>query len=363
MDITMAMSNVKFHTATIFEGRQLQKKRDAHLCLPFNKEQLKIGAHPHRVDLWTDGSVEHSGGDPDLDEEDRDTTIKSGGSWLTISYPSCPDIPYARGDISLGGAACSYSAEREAMRAGFAALLEDMSDLQPKVVRVISDSLSCLQELEKGPYNQCEEATEYIWAALSTLKCEVHFIFIYSHMEEEEEEGSQPDDGSSQEEKNPMKWAIEVDEMAEKAVNGCATTGQWPLDILRPNLKAARAAAKQRFLANPVPRVLALGPKASSDLKVGLKLSRRRQVLLMQLRTGACPLLGGWCREAVSPCRHCGVPTGRRSWAESNDGQVATFHLFECPAFPTLLTREAPWIAPIAAVDHLLAFLDLSNQL
>eukprot|EP00658_Telonema_sp_P-2_P057168 TRINITY_DN4562_c0_g2_i2.p1 TRINITY_DN4562_c0_g2~~TRINITY_DN4562_c0_g2_i2.p1 ORF type:complete len:1266 (-),score=87.68 TRINITY_DN4562_c0_g2_i2:220-4017(-) len=363
-ELAHAMNNVKFHTSLTFEGQQLQKKKHAHLCLAFNEKQLSIGLHPKRIDLWTDGSVVHSGGDPLVDEEDRDTNITSGGAWFTVAYPQKPEAPLTSGEISLGGFACSYSVEREALRAGIESLLSAARSLKPKAVRIVTDSLSCLQELQKGPHKQTEEAMEDIWASLAKFRCEIHMIFIFSHMENtgDKEEGAQflPSQEEIEEQMapdGPMRWAIEVDNRAQAAVSESASCGFWPNDQLRPRLKAARLAAKKRFTEKPPTRVQLLGPKASKELHTGIGLPRRGQVLLFQLRTGACPTLGGWKHEEPTPCRHCGQLTGRRTWANETGGLVATDHLFECPNFPTTLNSNAPWEYPKEAVAHLKAFL------
>lgn len=341
--LARAASNVSFHTRLVYEGVPVGKETTPDLCLPFNLSQLRICPHRRRLDLWTDGSVSHSGGDPTVDEEDRVVNTRSGGSWI-ISSPGLP-TPVLCGDVSLGTAACSYSMEREALRDGISQLLQLSRSRQPAAVRIISDSLSCLRELEAGPYSMREEASEAIWASLSEFACEVHLIFIFSHVEGPE--GGVP----------ALRWAVEVDKRAELALSASPTRGPWPLDHFRDRIKEARQAAKARVMADPCPRARFLGPARSLQLKTGVDLPRRGQVLLFQLRTGACPQLGGWRHEEPVTCKFCGTRMGRQTWAKSAGGEVATEHLFACPAFPTTLTPTAPWSSPVAAVEHLKAYL------
>ena len=120
-------------------GFKKEKAGDA-ACHAFNLHQLQ-GSFD--LELWTDGSVQIEHGLP-----------QSGGAWMIFLAEEL----IAQGSLSLGSLGCSYSLEREAIRAGLRALAVMVGDgslsRHPRSIRVVSDSLSTLQELQAGPHDR-----------------------------------------------------------------------------------------------------------------------------------------------------------------------------------------------------------------
>ncbi|EPY15099.1 hypothetical protein STCU_12347 [Strigomonas culicis] len=187
----------------IVKSRSLPGEKTA-----FNLRQLSLSGTTVLRDLWTDGSLKG--------------TAESGGAFL-LTAPH--GVRVGQGMLSLGAGACSYSVERAAMRMGLAALeleMQTLPEADAAVVRLITDSLSVLEELRRGPFAQCEEECDDIWASLLLLRCrEVHLVFVFSH------EGG-------------ATFNQEVDALAKRALSAVPSQATWPQDHLRHRIQALR---------------------------------------------------------------------------------------------------------------------------
>ena len=206
-------------------GVRADKGADPDSCREFNDRQARESPAP--MELWTDGSVRHSAGG----------LIESGGAWCLWG---AEDSILLEGSISLGAAACSYSAEAEALRDGIRLALRHLESASapPKRIRVMSDSLSCLSELARGPHRQAEEWSEAIWASLALSSIAVTFVFQFSHVEADVPPAQNP----ALAENTPLppeSRAQRVDRLAKEAAP------QWAKDLLRPLIKGATQPQKR----------------------------------------------------------------------------------------------------------------------
>lgn len=300
-----------------------KEKAGNSACHAFNLLQLR-GSFD--LELWTDGSVQEEHG-----------LSRTGGAWMIF----LPEELIAQGSLSLGSLGCSYSLEREALRAGLRALAVMVGDgslsRHPRSIRVVSDSLSTLQELQGGPHRQSEEGLESMWADLATLlPAKVTFTFTFSHVHPE---------GSS-----PRHEAI--DDSASLALSASATCPQWPRDLLRPLLTSAKKASESRMKDGSKRERFGIEPSFEDLYSIGLSAVEHHR--LMQLRTGASVALGGWRHGAPDPCPHCAAPLGRIS---EPGAEWAVAHMFSCPSLPhTDLTPASLWEAHKPTLERLKLF-------
>lgn len=323
----------RFLTSLVLDGAPLPKKDPAHVALyrRFNTSQLQTSAAAG-LEVWTDGSVE--------------PLQSSGGAFVVVFNDNIVD----EGKTSLGDAACSYSMERASLLAGVQALRryqqQHTFSSSPRV-RIVTDSLSTLQELRRGPFCQQEEQMEAVWQELAALDAETIFVvFVFSHTESED---APPGYSAS-----AIRYNTCVDHLAEAALSPLATGPQWPQDLIRPRIQALAAEADEAPEVKCTLRYRTFGTGSpSTDIRL-LRFRRTHQRLLLQLRTGVCHKLGGWTDN--SRCRHCHCPITRISQATEAQPH-AVYHLFHCPRFPTNLEVRALWLHPEEAIAHALAFL------
>ncbi|KAK7197826.1 RNase H [Novymonas esmeraldas] len=204
--LATAATRTTFLTSLTFEGKQVTKKHrnDPSEYRQFNALQLTRSSSA-TVELWTDGSVTPS-------EE-------SGGAYVIAQDGQ----EVLNGSTSLGSTACSYSMERAALLTGLEALVTHLhKDATPlPTVRVVTDSLSTLQELERGPFHQEEEQMEGIWRQLAYLPAaKILFVFVFSHTEED----PPPVTGDDA----PMKFNIRADVLAGAASSSLSLLPPWP---------------------------------------------------------------------------------------------------------------------------------------
>ena len=314
------------------------KKENREATVKFNREQLDTRRTPW--ELWTDGSLKVT----------KEATL-SGGAWCLWHE----DHLKHTGKISLGSAACSYSAEAEALRAGIFAATQTVASLPnpPHRIRVFSDSLSCLSELARGPFRQAEQWAEAIWGALALTNTSFSFFFVFSHTRKEEDD---------LQEDGPETRADIVDRLAKESLSTTPTTAQWARDLLRPRLNAALEAAKARDEARTPPMSRAgLEVEPSDPFTVNAPLQHLRT--LYRLRTGACPEIGGYKAQEADPCKLCGVPRGKYSSSLT----PAVPHIFNCPGLPPSTTTLADlWDAPKEALkryeEYLAAITAVNNE-
>lgn len=234
----------------------------------------------------------------------------SGGAFVIVK----DDIAVVESKCSLGPLACSYSMERETILLALSYLLEHAETLLPAPptgefheVALITDSLSTLSALEcNGPFRQTDGHNEKIWRTMIYLylkRVRLHMTFVYSHL--------------------GVKWNERADMLATEALSFEMQGYQWPLDIIRPCLeKITKKSDEPEGSLRPRFRISGLSDLRKLEF---MRLSATNWKRLLQLRTDACPLLGGHLARMTSPCSLCGQPD-----ALARGGRAVT-HLFECP--------------------------------
>lgn len=314
------------------------KKKNREATAKFNKEQLDTHRTPW--ELWTDGSLRVT----------KESSL-SGGAWCLWQEEHLAHT----GVISLGTAACSYSAEAEALRAGIFATVTEIASHPnpPQRIRVFSDSLSCLSELARGPFKQSEQWAEAIWGALALAKASFSFYFVFSHVKEGDDNDPLEPEEEEPPTTHPKTRADIVDKMAKGSLSAVATAPQWAKDLARPRLTAALKAAKARDEAGTTPMGTAgvdVTPSDPSTVDVPME----DMSTLYRLRTGACPEIGGYKFQEADPCRLCGELRGRYSSTLT----PAVPHIFDCTKLPTSTTTLGDlWDDPIPALTRYKEYL------
>jgi len=250
-------------------------------------------------ELWTDASVKDK--------------IGAGAG---IIFPKVKKKCGVRKDrfkvVAAAGHLCSsFRGEGVAIRAALTRLQELHSEtgysIRDSSILIASDSQSVLSSLAKGPLSQTSEVEADIWRQLLQLvdvfSCKIVFQFVFSHC------------------------GVERNEMADRAAD--AALGNLPKAKQRKasvHLSAIKAVMKsglkenwKRSLCQETTRCTLGGGSKFSDLKASSALSRRDEVVLAQLRTGQCRLLGEfrkvllkdswdgrcrWCRSAEESVDH-----------------------------------------------------------
>lgn len=326
MELMQAFNRSRFYTTLQYNGQVLVKRdSDPATLTAFNLSQLSHTSS--QWELWTDGSVQFG--------------ESSAGAYLIIHNGK----EVHRGCTSLGQRACSYSAERTALRSGLEYLASPLSPLPsygtsmvtygayntarntPATLRIVTDSLSTLKELEAGPFYQFEEETEEIWALASLLPVTtISWVFLFSHTTEGEQ---LPSD-------HPLHFHVVVDEYARQSLSSIMAPGRkpWILDILRPIYEklenecdtSPEAQSTFQFIATESARPLPLHK---------LRLSNSWQRLLLQLRSGVTSRLPGSHHDTPEKCPFCPKLLGRLTVSqERNDVEHAVSHLFRCLGRP-----------------------------
>lgn len=344
--LAAAAQRSTFHTSLFLDGQRIRKNdpdTPIEVLQEFNKRQLE--GTPAPMEVWTDGSVEHSFPDdmpsgPLIDLSLQQIT--SGGAWILIKDGES----IKEGTVSLGSAACSYSMERRALRSALEDLLDVVSlDTPCTSLRVVTDSLSVLSELQRGPMYQCEEDMEAIWYLVSKFPAlHIDWVFIFSHTEDNPGAHTAP---------LLTDFNAKVDKLASGALSASASpgVGQWGKDLFRPKLQHLL------FMEDMSPSLAdtfqgrTIGHGQPTPL-LRLHCSRHDQMLLCQVRAGACRRLPGWRHHHPEPCVWCGKTIGRYSdttSAGTRGVQEAVHHLFFCPGYPTDSAR--PPLSSLFDVD------------
>lgn len=325
-----------FHTSLLLDGTQIGKLSGSSPALldSYNCRQLR--AHLAEWELWTDGSVEPG-------------VASSAGFILLHRGVECH-----RDCITLGPLACSFSAERAAILMGLQYVHRLLSSPSSSgllgtipSLRIVSDSLSVLSELQRGPHYQPDEESEAIWFHLASCPFwSIDWIFIFSHTL-----------GESPPLEHPAYWNAVVDQYASSCLskNFSSSRPPWAKDQLRPVLQSL---CKEFDSSAPVQQTFQYRSTGSgSPLPIHLlSMVKTQQRLLLSLRAGACRDLPGWRSERPEPCRRCGAMLGRLSAHLSNPSiQCAVSHIFCCPAFPLpphLTFTDAIWFtsSPLSAL-------------
>ena len=224
----------------------------------------------------------------------------------------------------IGTVACSFTAEVAGLESLIRLIVAALNsgDLpHGAMVTIVSDSQSALAALELGPVRQRDGRLDRIWHGFVDLArrfgLRFALFFAYSHC--------------------GWREMDHVDEIARSAAKHGA-------DVCPPPWwkDAARAACEDPIHEHLTKRIVekaTLRSKAPPRNSPGARPSRwparsfrtfsqREIVRLCQLRTNACPALGGHLVDRIHPCPRCGIGTARgrrgtRSMVE---------HLFVCTA-------------------------------
>lgn len=342
-----------FHTVLEWNGKSLTKDKESiEILCAFNAQQLSKSMS--QWELWTDGSVEPG--------------EASSGAYLIARNGK----EVARGALSHGPYACSYSMERAALLQGMRNLCTYVEERNEKIqsLRVVTDSLSVLTELQRGFMYQSEEEMEEIWVIAAMLSPTIlHWVFVFSYRADTDtREGNHKKTLQTQSDSEPPDFNQVVDEYAQKTLSSKRNPDAriWARDITRLAKKTERERHDNSPEIQSTFQFQVL--ESGAPLKIRfLGMPRRTQILLLQLRAGACPQLPGWKHEQPEPCPHCGQLIGRRSVAMANpEVEHAVAHVFKCPNYPSPhplgTLRRLFEGAPGEALKFVRAFIDGARQ-
>jgi len=242
---------------------------------------------------------------------------------------------------SGGSEACSFAAEQLGIFLVLALLLAT-PDLRGRVC-IYSDSLSTLLALSLGPLRQRTTAGDNIWVRLQQLLrrgLRISFVFILSHCN--------------------IPRSDEVDKLAGHSVSTePPKLGIWWVDRARMLKKPVLEAARAGLVSKMGFRKKLLQSEDDPFLPPTKSLSREKEVLLGQMRTGCVGAVGGWRHELDEDCTLCGSPE-----VLARQGR-AVEHVFTCPALgpeeDILMLRDNPGAA-VARCSRYLAARDAANQ-
>jgi len=222
-----------------------------------------------------------------------------------------------------GQLACSYSAERGTILLALETLLDNLDTLFPEGgthnVAIVTDSLSTLLALQRGPFAQTCGENVALWEAIIRLRdkgISLHFTFVYSHLGVAGNEAA--------------------DTLAGANVSHPIAGLQWVDDVVR---REVTKITSREDAPEACPYLRAQGGVVGlSDPKslLRLRLPSKSVRLLLQLRTGACSTLGGHLAEAPDKCKICGAD------GVLARGGKAVHHLFTCPGALDV-RKSMPW--------------------
>jgi hypothetical protein len=211
--------------------------------------------------------------------------------------------------VPAGNMACSFSAEARGFFAGIGLLSSLLAPGESGVI--VSDGLSVLSALGRGPLRQRLGFGTRIWSSLLATASN-HVIscgFVFGH----------------------CSWPLgDIADRAAKAASSRVITPAFAWDEAR--VLFAPALAEHETLSRGT---MGFRAKLVANKPLFLPwtrgLGRGGERLLIQLRTGCCGLLGGWRHEAPEDCILCGgIAVLSRSGG-------AIEHLFACPQLSDLV--------------------------
>ncbi|RUP24677.1 MAG: hypothetical protein EKK45_23650 [Curvibacter sp.] len=289
------------------------------------------------VMAWSDGSYSPPGGG-NAERAGAGVLVKKNG------------VEIYRGSEGVPVPACSFSAEAAAMIALLTAIISlvEAGEVQHgTTAAVFSDSQGLLLALERGPLRQRLALGRTIWGLLLTMAAKgirVTLAFIFSHVGDADSD--------------------EVDQLAKDGLDVRAIGAPRILDVVREVRQAAVADFVEKECAGALREKYGIERKPSGfPLKVWHGMAAHNARLLLQLRTGACPAVGGHLHNIDDRCPHCGVIMRR------GEGSACE-HVFECTATEpvALRTRFAVegfadvWAAPRRALQYLLGWIPESES-
>lgn len=312
-----ALQKSRFHTTLSLDGKALRKKGKApKRHKRFNLQQLSATTAP--LEVWTDGSVEPG--------------EKSGGAYVIVQN----NEKVMEGHTSLGRYACSYSMERAALRLAMESLVTFCSTTPTTYpsIRVVTDSLSVLQELQQGPLHQQEEEMEDIWALAAQLPTNrIDWVFLFSHLHEDPSLAPQHRPPLASFRDHPEYFNMYVDHAAASAATATPTQALWLQDFHRPQHQALNEEATTN-----------LDDKSKDTLQyrvmnevwprhvIGFRGCGAGQKFVLQMSMSACSRIPGSLQTKPEHCIHCNALIGRHSDAVQNSQvEEAALHVFNCP--------------------------------
>jgi ribonuclease HI len=266
-------------------------------------------AGPADLDIYTDGAytttpVPRSGGGVAMETTHDDIArclqalgMQREEQYWTLATPG-PAL------------ACSYTAETVAVTSVLPVLRSINASRTHTTVRLVTDSKSLLDALDRGPTRQRDAARAHIWTSLLavpnvTLKC----VFSFGHC--------------------GIAGNEAADKVAEKALSLPPTPVTWYVDAARENTKAVQGAEDDEAAAKDHLRFFPPGRRGPCFEK---RLPPKSVRTISQLRTGVYTPLG--YREGDTTCPRCCLSEMGRT------GRAVT-HLFLCTNAAAVLVRRS----------------------
>lgn len=169
---------------------------------------------------------------------------------------------------------------------------------------------------------QCEEDMEAIWYYAAQLPAQrIDWVFVFSHTND------------TQAEPLSAVFNAQADRLAGASISAIPSpgVGQWCTDLFRPKLQLLLYDADMSEKVADTFQYRAIGHGRPVPI-LRLHCPRHDQLLLCQVRAGACRRLPGWRHHLPEPCRWCGELIGRHSDCTKEVSEAAR-HLFVCPFF------------------------------
>jgi len=227
-----------------------------------------------------------------------------------------------------GGIACSYPCEALALVSGLeemcntiidAAQQHDLADPTRPALLVVTDSLSFLSAINRGPCDVGDYFSMRAWDALLKLArrgIDVYMTFVFSHCE--------------------IAIHDNVDKLARRAAAGklgAVTVPPWHKDVARIGKSAVRAEAQAKYekagtWRSQYHRNFLTSELLTLPLPVAKHISR--------MRTGLVPEFGGTLYDGTEPvmetCPLCKDPERRFGRGAANKGNTGVDHALTCQA-------------------------------
>jgi ribonuclease HI len=325
-------------------SRDSAEEEDPHKALLRGANERRVTAEllrrPDYVVLC-DGSVKPPSG--------RRVTARAAGAALIFRGVDLADVPVATPRVPAGTLACSFTAEMWALCHALEWLANPRNLPDGSAVLVVTDSQSSLHQLERGPLLQRTHLATQCWLhllALGNRGCTVRLTFIFSHCDYPP--GDRIDDAATAAcdavgAQRQMAWSLDAVRERAKILAAKLAEASRNAAVVGRAATCSKRAARRGVPLVPTKRRVGAGGEApllrsfwqtNHVLSGGGRWprywfsatwSRRSERLLYQLRTGACPELGGIYHEAPEDCPHCkDVGVLRRGAGGAVD------HLFQC---------------------------------
>lgn len=281
--------------------------------------------------IYTDGAYDH---DPEQEE------TKVAGGFVVFKGPETEDANWLdEGPASFGDIGCSYTAEIRTIHAALRWLDGRPRPIQRVHVNLVTDSLSSLMALGKGPLRQTSFIEQQCWERLAVLSMwyDFTFAFVFSH--------------------HGVEGNVIADNIASLALEDGPDDEirVWRTDAVRLRIQDLREKFDKRVTAQlRIQKAACYGTKVPTHLKLGF--TRRDERLLFNARVGIVFWTAGATHETDAPCPRCGAAgvMGR--------GGKSIAHVFGgCNRERTALKAKALWNSPMEALAQLRRFVPLST--